>query len=67
MKKRPEQSESPIRTTHIEISQDLSNLRMVLPPFQIIRHFDFSMYVDTKATYLEKPKRLIIWNGLSTF
>jgi hypothetical protein len=50
--------------------------RMIIPPFQIIRHFGFSryvvfaMYLDkciskcmAKATYLEKPKCLIVWNG----
>ena len=47
------------------------------PPFQITRHFGFfrythcfTMYLDikyiTKATYLEKPKRFLIWNGGSS-
>jgi len=44
--------------------------------FQIVRRFGFSryiafiMYLDIvyiKAMYLEKPKRLAIWNGGSSF
>jgi hypothetical protein len=43
----------------------------VLPLFQTIRRFGFSRYIVSthdvylralKKTYLEKPKRLIIWN-----
>jgi len=44
---------------------------MLLPPFQIISRFGFSRYITLiytmsryiiKTMYLEKPKRLTIWN-----
>jgi hypothetical protein len=69
-----------ILVVYFYLTQGLSKMGqyMLLPPFQIIRHFGFfryislTMYLDivykciAKVIYLEKLKHLTIWNGEST-
>jgi hypothetical protein len=53
-------------STSVLVSSSTFNIYHVLPPFQIIRRSGFSRYIVFaihKTMYLEKPERLIIWNG----